>query len=712
MDTIATITLMRTFPAALACLIAFSAGCSRTEPVMKPPAAKIIPKQLEKHGHVRTDNYYWLRERDKPEVITYLKAENEYTAATMAHTKGLQQKLFDEFKARIKQTDMSAPYPKEGYWYYSRVEEGKEYPIYSRRKGALDAPEQIIVDANLVAAGRSFCSVQQPEVSPGRGITVYAVDTVGRRFYTLQFKNLTTGEMLKDVIPDVTGNVAWANDNKTLYYSKQDPETLRAYRIYRHVLGADPATDSLVYEEKDETFDTLVSKTKSKKYIVIGSHQTVSAEYRYLSADTPSGSFRVFLPRQRDHEYSIDHLGDSFYIRTNLQAKNFRLMKTPVTRTGVESWTEVIPHREDVLFEGFSLFRNHLAVSERKDGLLRLRIMPWSGQGEHTVDFGEPAYLAFPSDNHEADTAVVRYRYSSLTTPWSVYDYNMETRERKLVKRDEVLGFDSGNYQTERIQATAEDGTRVPISLVYHKGFRKSGANPLLLHGYGSYGITTEAAFNPHTVSLLDRGFVYAIAHIRGGEEMGRRWYEDGKLLKKKNTFTDFIACAEHLIRGKYADPKRVFALGGSAGGLLMGAVVNMRPDLFRGVVARVPFVDVITTMLDEDIPLTTSEYDEWGDPNKKEFYDYMLSYSPYDHVTAKGYPNMLVTTGLHDSQVQYWEPAKWVAKLRAVKTDDNRLLLKTEMDAGHGGVSGRYKKYRETAFDYAFLLDLAGIKE
>ncbi len=680
---------------------------------MKPPVAKIIPKQLDKHGHVRTDNYYWLRERENPEVLNYLKAENDYTSAATAHTQALRQKLFDEFKTRIKQTDTSAPYRKDGYWYYSRVEEGKEYPIYCRRSGTLEAPEQIIVDANVVASGHNFCSVLPPEVSSGGAIAAYAVDTVGRRFYTIRFKNLATGEVLTDRIANVTGNLAWANDGKTLFYSKQDPETLRSYRIYRHILGADAASDALVYEETDETFSTFVAKTKSKKYILIGSQQTLSTEYRYLDADKPAGSFRVFLPRRRDHEYSIDHLGDHFFIRTNHEAKNFRLMKTQVARTGMENWSEVIGHRDEVLLEGFELFRGHLAAVERKEGLLRLRVMPWSGRGEHYVDFPEPAYFAFPADNHEMDTALLRYRYTSLATPWSVYDYDMNTRERKLVKRDEVLGgFDASNYQIERTHAVAPDGTRVPVSLVYRKGFRKDGSAPVLLYGYGSYGFSTDAAFNPHLVSLLDRCFVYAIAHIRGGEELGRRWYEDGKLLKKKNTFTDFIACAEHLVKEKYADRKRVFAMGGSAGGLLMGAVTNLRPDLFRGVLAKVPFVDVITTMLDDSIPLTTNEYDEWGDPNKKEYYDYMLSYSPYDQVAAKEYPNLLVTTGLHDSQVQYWEPAKWVAKLRAVKKDNNRLMLKTEMDAGHGGVSGRYKKYREIAFDYAFFLDLAEIRE
>ena len=693
-------------------VLPFSAHGSGSNPQMEPPIAKKIPKKLEKHGHVRIDNYYWLKERDNPEVLAYLKAENDYTAAVTAHTENLRQKLFDEFKARIKQTDMSVPYKRDDYWYLTRVEEGKEYPLYCRRKGSSEGPEQVMVDVNQVAAGHGFCSVPFPEVSSGQNLIAYAVDTVGRNFFDIRFKNLETGEELKDVIPKATANMAWANDSKTLFYARQHPETLRSYRIYRHVLGTDPARDDLVFEETDETFSCHVFKTKSKKYLMIESHQTLSSEYRYLDAATPTGSLKLFHRRERDHEYSVDHYRDHFYIRTNQKAKNFRLMRSPVDRTGAENWQEIIPHRDDVLLESFELFRDQLVAVERKDCLIRLRVRPWAGRQEHYVDFGEPAYVAYPGPNFDFDTSLLRYNYSSLTTPNSVYDYNMETREKKLLKRDEVLaGFDSANYQSERLHASAPNGAGIPVSLVYRKGFRKDGGSPLLLHGYGSYGFSTDPRFDPYRVSLLDRGFVFAIAHIRGGEELGRLWYEDGKLFKKKNTFTDFIACAEFLVREKYADPKRVFAIGGSAGGLLIGAVVNMRPDLWKGAIAKVPFVDVITTMLDDSIPLTTNEYDEWGDPNKKEYYNYILSYSPYDNASAQFYPNLLVTTGLHDSQVQFWEPAKWVAKLRATKTDRNLLLLKTEMEAGHGGVSGRYKKYREIAFDYAFLLDLAGIR-
>jgi oligopeptidase B len=568
-----------------------------------------------------------------------------------------------------------------------------------------------MIDSNERAAGHGFYSVGSREVSSNGEILAFAEDTVGRRFYTIRVKNLATGEMLPDDIPQVTGNLAWANDNRTFFYGKQDPMTLRAYRVYRHTLGTDPSADRLVYEEKDNTFDCHVFRTKSKEYLMIASTQTLSSEYRYLDAGAPADTFAVFLPREPRHEYSVDHFGDHFYIRTNDGAKNFRLMKTPVAHTAKENWVEVVPHRGDVLLEGFEIFRDHLVIVERAGGLIRMRIRPWSGDGEHSIDFGEPAYMAFLSTNMEIDTSVLRYGYTSMTTPTSTYDYDMVTREKTLLKRDEVLGgFKPEDYVTERLSARASDGKMVPLSIVYRKGLKKDGKNPLLLHGYGSYGASMDATFSSPRLSLLDRGFVYALAHVRGGEELGREWYEDGKMLNKKNTFTDFTACAEHLIGEGYTAPDRLFAQGGSAGGLLMGAVVNMRPDLFRGVIANVPWVDVVTTMLDESIPLTTSEYDEWGNPNVKEYYDYMLSYSPYDNVALKAYPAMLVTTGFHDSQVQYFEPAKWVAKLRALKTDDNQLLLRTKMEAGHGGVSGRYRQYRETAFMYAFMLDLAGV--
>ncbi|MCW5978128.1 MAG: S9 family peptidase [Bryobacteraceae bacterium] len=683
-------------------------ACSRS----RPPAAKAEPHRLEMHGHVRTDGYYWLRDRENPEVIRYLEAENAYVAAAMAHTAELQETLVREFKERIPQTDVSAPYRKEGYFYYKRDVAGQDYPVHCRKKGSLEAPEEVILDVNEVAAGHVFCSVGELQVSPGHDLMAYPVDTGGRRFYTIRVKNLRTGEHLPDVIADVTSNLAWAADNRTFFYAKQDPVTLRSWRIFRHELGTDPANDELVFEEKDDTFRCHVFRTKSDKYIMIASQQTLSSEFRYLDAGTPRGSFQVFLPRRRDHEYELDHYKDHFFIRTNLDARNFRLMKTSVGRNEVENWREVIAHREDALLDGFELFKDHLVVSERKEGLRRLRVIPWSGTGEYDIDFGEPAYTASLTDNYEVNTTVVRYAYSSLATPPSVYDYDMTRREKKLVKRDEIGGgFDPANYRTERIWAPARDGARIPISVVYRAPFERDGTRALLQRGYGSYGNSTEPAFDSYAISLLDRGFVYAIAHIRGGQELGRAWYEDGKLLKKKNTFTDFIDSAEHLVRQKYVDPRRTFAWGGSAGGLLMGAVMTMRPDLFTGIVAEVPFVDVVTTMLDDSIPLTTNEYDEWGNPNDKQYYDYMLSYSPYDQTAPARYPNLLVTTGLNDSQVQYWEPAKWVARLRAVKQDDNLLLLKTEMQSGHGGLSARDDRYRERAFRYSFLLDRAGIK-
>lgn len=697
---------------ALFAMVVCLAGCSNQNrgTHMKPPVAKIIPQKLENHAQVRTDNYFWLRDRENPEVISYLNAENEYTKAEMSHAKQVEEKIFAEFKGRIKQTDMSVPYRRDGYYYYTRTEEGKDYPIFCRRKGPLDAPEQIVVDANKEAEGRKFCSVQRPVVSSDGDIAAYAVDTVGRRFYTIHFKNLSTGEVLKDAIPKVTENAAWANDNKTLFYVRQHPTTLRAYQVYRHVLGTKPSADVLVYEEKDDTYSCHIFKTKSKKYVMIASHQTLASEYLYLDAATPGGKFKVVEPRRRDHEYAVDHFQDHFYIRTNHQAKNFRLMKAPVSKPGMANWREVIGHREDVLLGDFEIFRDNLVVEERSNALIQLRVRPWSGAGEHYIDFGEPAYAVFAAENYEFDTPLFRFRYSSLTTPLSIFDYNTATKEKKLLKREEVLGgFDSSNYVTAREWATAPDGQRVPISLVHRKGFKKDGKSPMLIYGYGSYGISMDAEFNPFVISLLDRGFVYAIAHIRGGQEMGRRWYEDGRQLAKMNTFTDFIAAADHLVNEKYASPDMVFAKGGSAGGLLMGAIVNIRPSLFKGVIANVPFVDVVTTMLDDSIPLTTGEYDEWGNPNDKKYYDYILSYSPYDQVKPQAYPNLLVTTGLHDSQVQYWEPAKWVAKLRATKTDKNLLLLKTKMEAGHGGASARYERWRDIAFEYAFLFDLSG---
>ena len=673
---------------------------------------KKIPTKLEKHGHVRIDNYHWLRERENPEVIRYLNEENEYSAKEMDHARDFEERVFQEIKGRFKQTDMSVPYKRDDYFYYTRYEEQKEYPIYARKRGSLAQAEEIILNANILAQGHEFFSVGGWAVSSGQDLLAYAVDIEGRRIHTAYLKNLFTGELLLDVLPNVTENLAWANDNRTLFYAKQDEITLREYQIYRHVVGTDPAKDQLVFQEDDETFVSYIFKTKSKKFLMIVSAQTVSQEYRYLDADHPQGEFQVFLRREREHEYHIDHIDDRFVIRTNDGAKNFRLMWTPIAMPQRENWYEIIPHREDVYLSDVELFKNYFVLEERARGLTQIRVVPWSGRDDHYLAFDEPAYRASLGSNLEFDTTRLRFEYTSMKTPLSIYDYETTTRERVLLKREEILGgFDSDNYITERRYARASDGVEVPISIVYREGLTRNGENPLLLYGYGSYGVSIDAAFQSPRLSLVDRGFVFAIAHIRGGQELGRQWYEDGKLFKKKNTFSDFIACAEFLIREKFTRAEKLFAMGRSAGGLLMGAISNMRPDLFRGIVAEVPFVDVVTTMLDSSIPLTTGEYDEWGDPNQKEFYDYMLSYSPYDNVGNKYYPAMLVTAGLHDSQVQYWEPAKWVAKLRELKADKNRVLLKTNMEAGHGGASGRFRRHRETASSYVFLLDLAGIK-
>lgn len=695
---------------AVLCLAFISCTGEQTTSVQAPDVEK-KPEELVMHGDVRVDPYFWIKERENPDVIAYLEAENEYTDAMMADTKELQDTIFEEIKGRIKQDDASPPYRLRGYYYYTRYEEGKEYPIYCRKEGSLDAEEQVMLDVNAMAEGHSFFAVRGLTVSPENDMISFGVDTVSRRKYTLHFKNLGTGEILADEIADMTGNNVWANDNKTVFYAKQDPETLRSYQIYRYVVGSG-AEPELIYQEDDDTFSCYVNKTKSDAYIIIHSGQTLSDEVRYLDANNPTGQFQVLEPRERGLEYSVDHFAGNFYIRTNLDAENFRLMRAPVNSPGKANWSEVIGNRDDVYLQSFEIFRDYLVVTERKGGLRQIRIMPWRGEGEHYLQFDEPAYVAFVSTNPELDSEVLRYGYQSMTTPSTIYDYNMSTREREMVKQDEVLGgFDQANYKTERIDAPADDGTMVPISLVYRiDKFNGDGSNPALLYSYGSYGSTTEPYFRSTVISLLDRGFVYALAHVRGGSEYGRSWYEHGKLLNKKNTFTDFNDCAHYLVDENYTSTDKLFAMGGSAGGLLMGAIANMEPELYKGIIAHVPWVDVVTTMLDDSIPLTTSEYDEWGNPNDKVYYDYMLSYSPYDNVKKMAYPAMLVTTGLHDSQVQYWEPTKWVAKLRDMKTDDNLLILKTNMEAGHGGASGRYERYHETAFDYAFMLKELGM--
>lgn len=678
------------------------------------PKAKVIPKSLEKHKDIRIDNYFWMNERENPEVIDYLNQENTYYNSMTAHTKDFQKDLFEEMKGRIKEDDQSVPYLYNGYYYITRFEIGQDYPIYSRKKGSLSANEEILFNCNDLAKGHSFFQLGGLSVSPDNKFATFGVDIVGRRIYTIQIKNLETGEILSDKIENVTGGSVWANDNKTIFYTRQDKVTLRADKIFRHKLGTNSVDDVLVFDEKDDTFNVSVSKEKSKKYIVIGSGSTLTTEYRILNSDNPDGEFTVFQPRVRGLEYSISHFGDSFYVLTNKdKATNFKLMKTPENATSKENWKDLIPHRKDVLIEDIEIFRNYLVVEERSNGLNHIRIMPWSGAGEYYLPFGSETYNAYTTTNVDFDTDVLRYSYQSLATPSSVIDFNMTTKEKEIKKEQQVLGgkFDKNNYIEERIWATATDGTKVPISMVYRKELKKDGKNPLLLYAYGSYGITMDTYFSSTRLSILDRGFVFAIAHIRGGEDLGRQWYEDGKLLKKKNTFTDFIDCSKHVIKEKYTSPEHLYAEGGSAGGLLMGAVVNMAPELYNGVIAQVPFVDVITTMLDDSIPLTTGEYDEWGNPNVKKYYDYMLSYSPYDNVTTQKYPNMYVSTGLHDSQVQYWEPAKWVAKLRTKKTGDTVLFLNTNMDAGHGGASGRFEALKELAKEYSFLLDLEKIK-
>ena len=681
---------------------------------IQPPVAKIVPKTLEKHGDKRIDNYYWLNERENPEVIDYLNKENDYYHQATAHTKPLQDELFLEMKSRIKEDDSSVPYLYNGYYYITRYETGKDYPIYSRKKGSLEAKEEIMFDCNEMAKGQSYFNLSGISISEDNKWVAFGVDLLSRRQYTIQIKNLETGEILPVKLENTTGGSTWAGDNKTLFYTRKDLQTLRSDKIYKHTLGTDASSDVVIFHEKDDTFSTFVYKEKSKKYLVIGSSSTLTSEYQILEANNPNGAFKVFQKRTRGLEYSISHYGDSFYIVTNKdKATNFKLMKTPETATSAENWTDLIGHRKDVLLEGIDIFKDYLVVEERSNGLNKIQIRPWNGKGAYYLPFAIETYTAYTTTNVDFDTEILRYGYQSMATPSSVIDFNMRTQEKKVLKEQEVLGgkFDKNNYIEERIWATATDGTKVPISIVYRKGIQKNGKNPLLLYAYGSYGATMDPYFSSTRLSLLDRGFIYAIAHIRGGEDLGREWYENGKLLKKKNTFTDFVDCSKFVIAEKYTSVEHLYAEGGSAGGLLMGAIVNMAPELYNGVIAQVPFVDVITTMLDDTIPLTTGEYDEWGNPNEKKYYDYMLSYSPYDQVKAQAYPNMYVSTGLHDSQVQYWEPAKWVAKLRVFKTNDKQLFLDTNMDAGHGGASGRFEALKELAKEFAFLLDLEKIK-
>ncbi|MEO5984658.1 MAG: S9 family peptidase [Ferruginibacter sp.] len=685
---------------------------------IQAPVSEKKPKELTAHGDTRIDNYFWMNDYfkkgpDSARVVSYLTAENDYFTKMMAGTEALQEKLYKEMRAKIKEKDESVPTFKNGYFYYTRQVEGKDYFVYARKKGSLTAKEEVLLDVNEMAEGHAYFSATGFSVSIDNKLLAYGIDTKSRREYKLYVKNISTGKIYTDVVSDTEGDAVWANDNKTFYYTAKNPVTLLSEKIKRHVLGSDVTKDVVVYEEKDPTNYIGVSKTKSDKYIIITSQATLSSELRYIDANEPSKAFTIFQPRIKDVLYGVDHAKDLFYIRTNKDAKNFKLMVTREGATGISNWVELVRHNPLVLIERFDLFKNYLAINERKNGLTQVHIINTKTTDAHFLAFDEATYSAGLGFNPEFNTDVIRFNYASLTTPASVYDYNMKTKTKKLVKQQEVLGqFSSNDYTTERVYAVADDGTKIPISIVYKKGFKKDGNGPLLLYGYGSYGASMDAGFSSTRLSLLNRGFAYAIAHIRGGQEMGRYWYEDGKMMKKKNTFTDFIDCAKYLLANKYTSTKHLYASGGSAGGLLMGAVVNMRPDIWNGIVAQVPFVDVINTMSDASIPLTTNEYDEWGNPANKESYFYMKTYSPYDNVEKKAYPNMLVTTGLHDSQVQYFEPAKWVAKLRDYKTDKNKLLLYTNMEAGHGGASGRFKALKDRAREYAFLLALEGIME
>jgi oligopeptidase B len=681
----------------------------------QPPKVKQIPKELKIHGDVRIDEYYWLNDRENPEVIDYLNKENDYYEQETLHTKNFQKDLFEEIKSRIKKDDSSVPYKFNGYWYITRYEKGKDYPIYTRKKESLDSKEELLFDCNIMAKDHSYFRLVGLSVSPNNQYVSYGVDTTGRRQYKLLIKDLKSNKVLKEKVWNTTGGSTWANDNKTLFYVLKDETTLRSEAVYKHRINTSSEIDELVYEEKDETFGVGVYKTKSQKYIVISSYSTLTSEHKILNADKPDGTFKVFQPRIRGLEYSISHFEDSFYIVSNSdKAQNFKLSKTSEKNTEINNWIDVIPHRENVLLEGIDIFKDFLVISERENGLNKIKISKWDKSSSYYLPFNSETYTAYTTTNIDFKTSKLRYSYQSLTTPSSVIEFDMLTKEKKILKEQKVLSvsFKKENYISKRLWATASDGTKIPISLVYHKDTKISSSTPLLQYAYGSYGSTIDPYFSTVRLSLLDRGFIYAIAHIRGGEYMGRQWYENGKLLKKKNSFSDFIDSSKFLIENNYTSPKHLYAMGGSAGGLLMGAVINMAPDIYNGVVAQVPFVDVVTTMLDEDIPLTTGEYDEWGNPNDKDYYEYMLSYSPYDNIKNKKYPNLLVTTGLYDSQVQYWEPAKWVARLRNLSNNTSKLYLNTNMDAGHGGSSGRFESLKEIASVYAFIFDLESINK
>ncbi len=698
------------------------ASCMTKQP--QPPVAEKIPYVISSNGNERVDDYFWMRLTDEQKnaetpdsqtvkVLNYLNAENDYAKAIMKHTETFQQQLFEEIKGRIKEDDETVPYLDNGYYYQTKYFRGKEYAVHYRWKEGSAEPG-VLLDVNTLAEGHKYTGVGGLSVSPDNNLLAYGLDHVSRRQYTIFVRDLSTGTLLSDTLANTSGQVEWAADNKSMFYVVKDPETLREAKVMKHILGTPVTDDQVVFDETDETFSVYLGKTKSKKYINITSHQTLTTEVRLIETAKPEGPVTVFEPRKVDRLYSVEHLNGKFYIRTNADsARNFKLMVCPDNKTGISNWTVAIPHRNDILLENIEVFDNYLVADERIKGLTNLRIISLADGSEHFLDFGEETYTAGINVNPGANTTLLRFGYSSLTTPNSVFDYDMAAKTRTLLKQDSVLGgFDKNNYESKRLWAMAADSTMVPVSVVYRKGFEQDGTAPLLLYAYGSYGYSTDPYFRSSIISLLDRGFVYAIAHIRGGSEMGRQWYEDGKLLKKINTFTDFNDCARFLINEEYTSAEHLYAAGGSAGGLLMGAIVNMEPALYNGVIAQVPFVDVVSTMLDATIPLTTFEWDEWGDPRKQEYYDYMLSYSPYDQVKEQNYPNMLVTTGYWDSQVQYWEPAKWVAKLRDKKTDDNILIMDINMTAGHGGASGRFERLKKTALEYSFMLDLEGISK
>jgi oligopeptidase B len=685
-------------------IYAFLAASPSSIELPKPPSARREPRVDVVHGEKRQDDYFWLRRKEDPQVRAHLEAENAYTDAVMKPTEALQEALYSEMLGRIKETDLSVPYRKGGFFYYSRTEKGKQYSISCRRKGTLDAPEEVMLDANELARGEKFFALGDVEVSDDGNLLAYSTDVTGFREYTLFVKDLRTGALAPEVFRKVS-SVAWAADNRTLFYVVDDAAK-RPYRLYRHVLATETAADSLLYEEKDEKFTLEVSRSRSRAYLFLDSSSHTSSEVRFLSANDPAGQLRVVAPREKDREYEVDHRLGAFFLRVNDTGRNFRVVMTSADDPRRENWKEIVPQRDDVMIEGLEVFAGHLVLLERQDGLRQFRVMPFSTGAFHSIELPEPVYAAFSAENREFDTNVFRFRYQSLVTPESVFDYDMDKRERRLLKRTEVLGgYDPGRYVSERLHAKALDGTPVPISIVYRKDTKRDGRSPLLLSGYGSYGIPNNPTFSSNRVSLLDRGVVVAIAHVRGGGEMGKKWHDQGRMFAKKNTFTDFIAVAEYLTREKWTSADRLAIEGGSAGGLLVGAVVNMRPDLFHVAISRVPFVDLLNTMLDPTLPLTVGEFEEWGDPRIREQYEYMRSYSPYDNISARAYPAMLVKTSFNDSQVMYWEPAKYVARLRATKTDSNPLVFKVNMAGGHGGSSGRYDKLRETAFDYAFLL-------